>query len=57
MECELDLDPYRKALEIDLNQYSCLIAVGGDGTFNQMVNGMLLRPDKKRVPVGLIPTG
>ena len=57
MECELDLDPYRKALEIDLTQYSCLIAVGGDGTFNQMVNGMLLRPDKKRVPVGLIPTG
>ena len=41
MMCEEDLDPYRKALEIDLTQYSCLIAVGGDGTFNQMVNGML----------------
>lgn len=34
-----------------------MIAVGGDGTFNQMVNGMLARPDKKRIPVGLIPTG
>ena len=22
-----------------------------------MVNGMLARPDKKRIPVGLIPTG
>ena len=34
LECEQDLDPYRKALEVDLNAYSCLIAVGGDGTFN-----------------------
>jgi len=31
--------------------------VGGDGTFNQMVNGMLARPDGKRLPVGLVPTG
>ena len=43
--CDQDLDPYRKALELDLNQYSALIAVGGDGTFNQMVNGMLARND------------
>ena len=40
-----------------MDQYSAIIAVGGDGTFNQMVNGMLARPDKKRLPVGLIPTG
>lgn len=56
-ECEQDLDPYRKAFEMNLNAYSCLIAVGGDGTFNQMVNGMLARPDGIRKPVGLIPTG
>ena len=31
--------------------------MGGDGTFNQMVNGMLARSDKKTIPVGLIPTG
>ena len=31
--------------------------MGGDGTFNQMINGMLARADKKRLPVGLIPTG
>jgi len=40
-----------------MDNFSALIAVGGDGTFNQMVNGMLARPDKKRLPVGLIPTG
>ena len=55
--CEENLDPYRKAFELDIDQFSAMIAVGGDGTFNQMVNGMLARPDKKRLPVGLIPTG
>ena len=55
--CEENLDPYRKALGLDIDKYSALIAVGGDGTLNQMINGMLARPDKKRLPVGLIPTG
>jgi len=55
--CEENLDPYRKVFELDMDTFSALIAVGGDGTFNQVVNGMLARPDKKRLPVGLIPTG
>jgi len=55
--CEENLDPYRKALNINIDDYSALIAVGGDGTFNQMVNGMIAREDKKKIPVGLIPTG
>ena len=55
--CEENLDPYRKALELEIDNFSALIAVGGDGTFNQMVNGMLARPDKKKLPVGIIPTG
>lgn len=57
IRCEADLDPYRKTLELDLDEYSALIAVGGDGTFNQMINGMLARDDGKRLPVGVIPTG
>ena len=45
--CESNLDPFRKVYEMEnLSGYSALIAVGGDGTFNQMVNGMLARPDK-----------
>ena len=55
--CEENLDPYRRAFELEIDQFSALIAVGGDGTFNQMVNGMLARSDGKRLPVGLIPTG
>ncbi len=57
IECEADLDPFMKTLELEIDNYSALIAVGGDGTFNQMINGMLARPDKKRLPVGLVPTG
>jgi diacylglycerol kinase family enzyme len=33
------------------------VAVGGDGTFNEMVNGMLARKDKKHLPVAFIPNG
>jgi len=55
--CEENLDPYRKALGLEIDNYSALIAIGGDGTFNQMVNGMIAREDKKKLPVGLIPTG
>jgi len=55
--CEENLDPYRKAYDLEIDNFSAMICVGGDGTFNQMVNGMLARPDKKRLPVGIIPTG
>jgi len=34
IECESDLDPFRKANELEIGEYSCMIAVGGDGTFN-----------------------
>ena len=55
--CEQDLDPFRKAYDLEIDNYSAIICVGGDGTFNQVVNGMLARSDKKRLPIGLIPTG
>lgn len=34
-----------------------LVAVGGDGSFHEVVNGMLARPDKKKIPIGLVPNG
>jgi len=51
------MDPYTLTLELDFDKYSAIVAVGGDGTLNQMINGMLARYDKKRLPIGLIPTG
>ena len=41
----------------NLNEYSALIAVGGDGTMHEVANGLLMREDKKRVPFGCIPNG
>jgi diacylglycerol kinase family enzyme len=41
--------------EIDL--YSALLLVGGDGTIHEGLNGLMRRQDKKRIPVGLIPNG
>lgn len=43
--------------EIDLSQYSALVGVGGDGTLHEVINGMLMRKDGKRLPVSLIPNG
>ena len=33
------------------------MAAGGDGSYHEVVNGMLARADKKKLPIGLIPNG
>lgn len=43
--------------EIDLSQFSALVAVGGDGTYHEVINGMLHRSDGLRVPVAFLPNG
>ena len=45
LQCEQQLDPFRIAKELEIDNYCALVAVGGDGTFNQMINGMLARAD------------
>ena len=32
--CESNMDPYRRALDLTIDNYSAMIAVGGDGTLN-----------------------
>lgn len=37
--------------------FDAIVAIGGDGTFHECVNGMLDRTDGTRCPIGLIPGG
>jgi diacylglycerol kinase family enzyme len=41
----------------DLSNYSAVILVGGDGTFHEAINGMLMRTDNIKLPIGFFPAG
>jgi len=45
------------AAQLDFTDYDGFLALGGDGTFHEVVNGMMERKDPKRLPIGLIPGG
>jgi diacylglycerol kinase family enzyme len=40
-----------------LEDYDAIMAVGGDGSFHEVINGMLKRSDHTKLPIGLIPNG
>jgi len=42
---EKSFDTFRYAYESDLSKYSALLAVGGDGSVSEVLNGMMARPD------------
>tara|TARA_A100001037_G_scaffold45214_1_gene36344 strand:+ start:1035 stop:1925 length:891 start_codon:yes stop_codon:yes gene_type:complete len=42
---------------LNLSDYEGILIVGGDGSFHEIVNGMLKRNDDKRIPIGIIPAG
>jgi len=45
------------ANQFDLSAYDGFIGIGGDGTLHELVNGMLTRNDKQKIPIGIIPGG
>ena len=51
------LDSYNFAKDIDIAKYSVLCCCGGDGSYHEVVNGMLNRPDKIKIPVAFIGNG
>lgn len=44
-------------MTFEIEQFSALFLVGGDGTIHEGLNGLMRRQDKKRIPVGLLPNG
>ena len=51
------LDTYNFARTADLSKYSVLSCVGGDGSYHEIVNGMLNREDNIRLPCAFMPNG
>lgn len=45
------------ANQLDFSGYGGFIAIGGDGTLHEVVNGLLARKDGQIIPLGLIPGG
>eukprot|EP00356_Strombidium_inclinatum_P009288 CAMPEP_0170496922 /NCGR_PEP_ID=MMETSP0208-20121228/23126_1 /TAXON_ID=197538 /ORGANISM="Strombidium inclinatum, Strain S3" /LENGTH=341 /DNA_ID=CAMNT_0010773581 /DNA_START=328 /DNA_END=1350 /DNA_ORIENTATION=- len=46
-----------KAKTFKIDDFSAILIAAGDGTIHEVVNGMLSRQDKKKLPLGLIPKG
>jgi sphingosine kinase len=42
---------------MEIDKYAAIIASGGDGTFHEIINGMMNRKDKKTIPIAFIPNG
>lgn len=51
------MDTYNFARNLDLRNYSAICSCGGDGTHHEIVNGMLNREDKLKLPVVFLPNG
>ena len=43
--------------KLKIEDYDGLIMIGGDGTFHEIVSGLMSRKDQKKIPIGVIPGG
>lgn len=51
------MDAWQIVQNIPFEEHSAIVAVGGDGTLHEVVNGMMFWPDKKKLPIALVPNG
>ena len=51
------LDGMHIVMNLYIDQYFAIVAVGGDGTIHEVVNGLLRRKDGKKVPLAFLPNG
>lgn len=56
-ETKDEFDTINVAMTFDIDNYSAIVTVGGDGTIHQAIYGLLRRADGKRVPIGFLPNG
>ena len=47
----------RELVSRNAEKYERVVCLGGDGTFSDVMGGMMLLPKEKRVPIGYIPMG
>ncbi len=50
-------DGLRFLSQVNLSSYDGIIAVGGDGTLFETVNGWFLNASEKKPPIGILPVG
>ena len=45
------------AESLDFDNFEGICPIGGDGTMHEVINGMMARTDKHKIPIGLITGG
>ena len=55
--CKSQYPGHIKILCQNIREYNKLIIIGGDGTFNEAINGLMLNPRKTLPTIGFLPGG